>query len=145
MRVKEYCSEEAKKGWPLLIPFPCPDPFSILFPVARDRVSARRRYRLPDLSSGNTGRRLVSTGRLWLPSATNKPLKPVRHSSAGVQGHANHSGQDEICQSAAGASTAFFPQEIFHRISARGGVRYGKGKSADSFLLWKLIPAAFVR
>jgi hypothetical protein len=39
---------------------------------------------------------LVSSGRLWLPSATNKPVKPVRHSSAGVQGRANRSGRNNI-------------------------------------------------
>jgi hypothetical protein len=60
-------------------------PFRILFPVARDRVTAGRCYPLPDLSSGNASRRLVSSGWLQPPSATNKPVKPVRHSSAGVQ------------------------------------------------------------
>jgi hypothetical protein len=52
------------------------DPFGILFPVARDRVSAGGSYPSPDLSSGDSSR--FRSGRLRSPSVTNKPVKPVR-------------------------------------------------------------------
>ncbi len=45
-----------KKKMAAVIPLPCPDPFGILSPVARDRASARRCYPLLGFSPNNTSR-----------------------------------------------------------------------------------------
>jgi hypothetical protein len=53
-------------------------PFGKLQDVARLEAAAGRRYQLSDLTSNNTNRRLVSTGRLQLPNRRTKLLYPVR-------------------------------------------------------------------
>jgi len=50
-----------------------------------DRASARSCYQFADLSSANARQRCSSADRLRPPSATNKPIKPVRRSSSGFK------------------------------------------------------------
>jgi hypothetical protein len=66
--------------------------FGTLSPVARDRVSAGGRYPSPDLSSGDSSR--FRAGQLRPPSATNKLIRLVRCSSAGVQGFPTSDSHD---------------------------------------------------
>ncbi len=94
-------------------------PFRIPSPVARDQVMAERSYQLPKFCSCNTDRRLVSFGRLQPPSVTNKPIKPVRHSSAGVQGHANHSDQLLLSTNRTATSSNFYKYFFAQCISAQ--------------------------
>jgi hypothetical protein len=90
----------------------------MLSPVARARTSAGGCYPLPDLSPGNTDRQYSLSGRLQPPRVANKPVKPVRYPSTGVQGHANHSGHHQDRSAHGTESTAFFKGKVIHRISA---------------------------
>ena len=88
----------------------------MLFPVARNQASARRCDQPPDLSSVGASQRLASRDWLQPPSATNKPVKPVRHSSTGVQGRANHSDRVAIYEKDVKQSTGFCLKNFMHRI-----------------------------